>query len=358
MLRPIGTRGGARARLLVAAGLVGMIAAVTGCGGGGALHRAPQAAYPEQEYLVAVGSSVTSQAEADARARSALAAQIRSSIDATLRTESRATLSEGRIQESATTVQQLEQSAGFSHGELIRLDAASGGWRDGQYRAVAYLSRREAGEVLRRQSANHAAEFARRAAAVDAVGSGDLPGFAAAYGEARESWVALQQTARELRAVTGRDPADLAADNARWDALQRRRQAMFAEVRVALQLREPRPAGDRLDRQYLRQALITALTDLGLTVRGDSCADADYVVDLQPRLRYQGVVGVVCSLELAGVLRECTSGNAWDLHLTHPTWTGEGRNAYVARNQAAGSVTPATLTPPLLAALATSLPVR
>jgi len=340
-------------------GLLLLLGALPGCGGAPGVHQRPQTAYPPEQYLVAVGTSDRSQAEAEARARAAVAAQVRSSLTSRTTTQSQSVWSDDQERLSAEAVQRLDQQAAFSRAELIRIDQDSRRQQDGTWYAVAYLPRREASEALRRDYEAAASELARRADAVQAVPPGDLPGFAAAYGEAQESWLALERSARELRAVTGGWPASLARDQAAWDAVQARRQALFADIRVALRLQEPRPAGDLLDREYLRHALIAALTDLGVSVRGDGCEDdVAYVLDLQPRLRYQGVVGVVCRLELAGALRECATGDGWDLHLSDPVWTGEGANTYAARTQAAAAVTAATLRPRLVAALAASLPVR
>ncbi len=334
-----------------------LLSPVLGCGGGAGLPPL-ESAYPQDRYLVGEGTSPNSQAEAEARARSAVAAQIHASLVARTTSATESIWQDGAERYTAATAQRLDQVAAFSRAELIRLDPRSLVRRDGVYRAVAYLPREEASQALRQDYQRSAAEFARRAAAVAGVPADDLPGFAAAYAEARESWQALQRQARELRAVAGAAPADLAREIARWDALQARRQELFGELRVALALQPPRPARDRLDEQYLRQALTAALQDLGLTVRGTSCEDAAYVIDLQPRLHYQGVVGVVCRLELAGLLRECATAHTWDLHLMDPAWTGEGANAHAARNRAAARVTPVTLAPHLLSALAACLPVR
>lgn len=330
---------------------------VIGCGGGAGTPPL-RSAYPPERYLVAEGSSPGSQAEAEARARAAIAAQIRASLVSRTTSASESVWQDGVERHTAAMSQQLEQEAAFSRAELIRIDPRSLVQRDGVFHAVAYLPREEAARALRQDLQRLTAEFQRRAVAADAVPGDDLPGFAAAYGEARESWLALQRSARELRAVSGSQTPGLDGEVGRWDALQARRQERFAAIRVALALQPPRPARDRLDEQYLRQALTMALQDLGLTVRGDSCSDAAYLLDLQPRLDYRGVVGVVCRLELAGQLRECATGDAWDLHLTDPAWSGEGANAHAARNEAAAGVTPGTLTPHLLTALAACLPVR
>ena len=61
--------------------------------------------------------------------------------------------------------------------------------------------------MKRRTRTAAAAALARQAGAVDAVPPGDLPGFAAAYSEASESWTELHQRAMELWAVTGNPPA-------------------------------------------------------------------------------------------------------------------------------------------------------
>ena len=125
-----------------------------------------------------------------------------------------------------------------------------------------------------------------------------------------------------------------------------------------------RRAADALKAQsqgQLTQALslfTEALTDLGLTIRGDDCEAGDFLVELQPRLHYQGVIGVVCRLDFAGRLVECASGDSWNLHLQDDRFVGEGSNTYTARKGAEAEVSAAVLAPLLAGALEESLPVR
>jgi hypothetical protein len=351
-------RGGVVGRRAVAVlGVLLVAGLLAGCGGSASTGQPAWRADPGA-HLVASGASPRSQGEADRRARAAVAAQVRASLAARLRSEATTRWQDGQERTDGTVVQQLEQEVGFTRAELIRIDPDSRRFDDGQYHAVAYLAREDATRALASDYRRHAAEFARRAEVVRSTAPEDLPGFAAAWSEARQSWQALRRCARELQAVSGEAPADLDAQLARWDGLLAVRQERFAGLRVALDLGPSIPPRDRIDAAALRQTLVRSLTDLGLTVRGTGCGDAAYLVDLQPRLRYQGVVGVVCRLELTGAVRECATGDRWDLHLTHPRWVGEGATAHAARHQAAGAVTAATLTPRLAQALATSLPVR
>ena len=342
----------------VLTGAMGLLT-LAGCGSsGGGVHKSPQTVYPEEQYLVAVGSSVESMEDAEHRARQAIAAQIRSSLESQLDSRVESAVSGGQESYSAVVSQTMQQQTAFSHAELIHIDMESRRERDGSYEVVAYLPRRESGQVLRRDYDAASSALVRHADAVDAVPRGDLPAFAAAYSEARESWTELHQRAMELWAVTGRPPSNLAQDQGRWDAVERRRFDFMEGIRVAFTLLEPRPAGDRLDDAYLRQEFNEALTDLGLTLRGDDCESGYYLVELQPRLHYQGVIGVVCRLDFAGRLVECETGDSWNLHLQDERFVGEGSNTYAARKGAEAAVTAATLAPLLGGALDESLPVR
>jgi hypothetical protein len=329
-----------------------------GCAGGGGAQQAPRTAYPEDQYLVAVGTSPQSMEDAENRARQAVAAQIRSTLESQIDTRLESEITGGVEDLRATTTQTMQQQVAFSHAELIRIDLDSRRERGGTYEVVAYLPRREAAQVLRRDYDAAAAALARQGAAVENVPPGDLPGFAAAYGQARRSWTELLQRARELWAITGRPPAGLSREQARWDALEERRLEVLDGVRVAFALLEPRPAGDRLDEAFLSQQFHDALTDLGLVIRGQDCGDADFLVEMQPRLHYQGVIGVVCRLDFAGRLVECASGDSWNLLLEDERFKGEGSNTYAARKGAEAAAVAAVLAPLLLDALDESLPVR
>jgi len=349
-------------RLVATAAVVvataGMLA-LSGCGGsGGEVHSAPQKVYPDDQYLVAVGTSTESMEDAENRARQAIAAQVRSTLDSQIDTRVNSEIADGFETYTASTSQTMQQQATFSHAELIKVDLESRRERDGVYEVVAYLPRRESGRVLRRDYDAAATALVRQADAVDAVPSGDLPTFAAAYSEANESWTELHQRAMELWAVTGNPPASFRQDQDRWDAVERRRMDFLEGVKVSFSLLDVRPAGDNLDDAYLRQEFGEALTDLGLTIRGDHCGAGDYLVELQPRLHYQGVIGVVCRLDFAGRLVECESGHSWNLHVQDEDFVGEGSNTYAARKGAEAAVNADVLAPLLAEALEESLPVR
>jgi hypothetical protein len=329
-----------------------------GCGGGGGVHQSPQTVYPEQQYLVAVGTSPLSMQDAENRARHAVAAQIRSSLESRIDTRIESQITGGVEDLRSSTRQDLQQEVGFSRAELIRIDLDSRRERDGRYEVVAYLPRREAAQALRRDYDAAAAALQRQAGALDAVPRGDLPGFAAAYAVARRSWADLSRCSRELWAITGQAPAGFGQEQARWHRVEERRLAVLDGVRVAFALREPRPAGDRLDAAFLEQQFRDALTGMGLTLRGRDCDGGDYLVELQPRLHYQGVIGVVCRLDFAGRLVECATGDAWNLHLEDERFTGEGSNTYAARKGAEAAATAEVLAPLLAEALEESLPVR
>jgi hypothetical protein len=322
------------------------------------VHTAPQTVYPDHTHLVATGTSTESMEDAENRARSAIAAQIRSSLQSQTVTSIGSENRDGFETYLASTNQRIQQYAAFSHAELIHIDLDSRREQDGTYHVVAYLPRREAGQVLYRDYDRAATALTRSTAAVDAVPSGDLPAFAAAYGEARESYDELHQRAMELWAVSGQPPANLPQDQARWDVVEMRRQELVGDLRLSFKLLPVRPAGDRLDEAYLHQEFVQALTDLGLTVRGDECGDGDFLLELQPRLHYKGVIGVVCRLDFAGRLVECLSGDAWNVHLEDPDFVGEGANAYTARNGALDQVDHASLAPLLIDALGANLPVN
>ena len=344
-------------RSLTAAAVLVAAVVMSGCNSAPAVQTAPQATYPEAMYLVATGTSPDSFEDAENRARTAIAAQIRSTLASQTTSDIRSDNVDGLESYESSTQQTMRQDTAFSHAELIHVDLASRREKGGNFHVVAYLKRSEAGPVLMRDYEAASAALRRDAGTVDAVAAGDLPGFAAAFGEARESWLLLSQRARELRAVAGRRPATFTQDRRRWDGIMARREQAMQDLRLSFDLLPVIPEGDRLDASYLTQTFTTVLTDLGLSVRGHACGEGEYLLELQPRLHYQGVIGVVCRLDFAGRLVECASGDSWDLQLEHDSFTGEGANTYKARYGAMEAVTVESVTPLLIEALRAMLPV-
>jgi len=333
-------------------------ASLAGCGGQPAVRTDPLTAYPPDQYLVAEGVSPVGFAEAEQRARSAVAAQIRSTLTSELVSSSRMSVDDEAARYASETDQLVRQDIAFSRAELIRIDPQSRRQIGQEYLVVAVLSRGEANQALRRDFQAAASALNRAADRALAVPAGDLPGLAAAHGEARRSWDVLLQRALELRAITGRYPAGFSDAEARWEALLDRRADQLGGVRLAFDLLPTALAEDRLDTAYLRQQFLRALSDLGLTVRGQTCDQSDYLLELQPRVHYRGLVGVVCRLEFTGHLRECASGHAWDLHLASPELSGEGSSTLRARNAAVAAVSAEILLPLLVAAMAATLPLQ
>jgi hypothetical protein len=358
------SRPSSRFRLTAAATAHVAVAAVmcmglAACGGPGrGVSDLAEDRWPAHAYLVAEGSSPNSREEAELRAREAVAAQIRSSLESNL--ESRTSSSSDGARESYESEirQFISQAVSFSHAELIRADPASRRHDDGVYHVLAYLPRMESARVLRRDYDAAAAALQRHADAVDAVPAGDLPAFAAAYGEAREQWLAVERSAMELWAVAGSPPAGFRQDQARWDAVQDRRLQLLSGVPMAFRLLDARPAGDTIDAVRLRQEFLEALTEAGLSIRGDRCDGGGYLIEFQPRLHYQGVIGVICRLDFAGRLVDCASGHAWELHVEDEAFLGEGANTWAARKGAADRVTADALAPLLMDALGSSLPLN
>ncbi len=287
-----------------------------------------------------------------------MAAQVRSSTEAETQTEVSSVYDGQQEAYQASTSLQMRQDVSFSHAELIRVHLDSRREKDGQYHAVAYLRRPDAARVLHQDYEAASANLTRAYGGVQAVEADDLPGFAAAFGEARENFLQVNQRVMEIHAITGTRPARYRQDLERWNDLQNHRQERLDDLRLSLRLLPAIPAGDKLDMAHLQQEFIQSLSDLGLTVRGDECGDGEYLLELQPRLHYQGVIGVVCRLDFAGRLMECATGDTWELLLEDPGFVGEGANAFTARHLAEDQVTQESLAPLLIDALADNLPVH
>ncbi len=353
-------RDAAALRAAASLGVMLLSLAAGGCAGGDGSPAVATAVdqWPDDRYVTASATSTASFEDAEMRARQAVAARIRSTLESELRSRSETRIDAAGERSETVTNRFLSQQVAFSHAELIRVDHQSRREDDGVYHVVAYLPRQDAGRILRRDYDAAAAAMQRHADALEAVPPGDLPGFAAAYGETRRQWQAVHRSAMELWVIAGNPPVSFRQDQARWNAVEDRRLELIAGVPMAFSLLEPRPAGDTLDAARLRQEFLEALTEAGLSIRGDRCDGDGYLIEFQPRLHYRGVIGVICRLDFAGRLIDCATGDAWDLHLEDEAFLGEGANTWAARKGAADRVTADALAPLLIEALGSSLPLN
>lgn len=335
-----------------------LCASILGCGGPTGIYTDVTTQYPPELYIMYVGISEVSLAEAENRACAGVAAQVRSSLESELEAVARSVTLDGKTSDTQATTQRIAIRAEFERAELIHVDRERSEVRGGTYQAVAFLSRREAEQVFDGDYAMASAALRSRASGLDAVSEGDVPGFASVYWAAREAFDEVARAEAEYRAVTGRSQAEFAQDRDLWWRIQQRRQTVLDGLRVGLRMREPRIADDRLDEARLVQIFSLALANLGLSVRGQSCGEAEYLLDLQPDVKYQGIIGIVCRLSFTGQLIECGGGETWELHLDSDAFTGDGSHESTARREAEMAVTEATLAPLLAAALCRVLPVE
>lgn len=314
--------------------------------------------YPDELYLTGVGVSGESQEEAENRARAAVAARVRSSLESEIEAVAKSVTVDGRTTDAQATMQRIKIQAEFKHGELIHVDRESWGMRDDGYQAVAYLSRREAGRVLEGDYAMASAALQRGANSLEAVGEADVPAFTSGFQAAHEAFVDLARSEAEYRAIVGVSQRGYALDRELWLRLQQRRQSLLDGLRVGLSLRLPAIQDDTVDVTRLAHVFDQALEDLGLNTRGQSCEEVEYWLDLHPVVTYQGIIGIVCRLSFTGQLRECRGGGIWELHLVGTGFTGNGTSEYAARRAAEQTVTAVALAPILAEALHHVLPVE
>lgn len=332
-------------------------ASQTGCGGAGAVRNLGLQ-FPEAEFMVATATSPVAADQAEARARAALAAQIRSRIRTVMVDEFREESRDGDSTTSSTTQRDIVQEAAFDRMELIRLDEASRRHANGLHHATVYLSRAEARTVLGADYSAAAARLAREAPPLAGIADDDLPGFAARYAMVRQAYAEVEARAMEIRAIGGSLPAGFFATRDLWFAAEVERSRRMEHLRLAVTVSPPVPAGDPIDRGALRQDLVEALGAAGLSIRGASCTEAPYLLVVQPRLTHQGMLGVVTRLNLMGYLQDCGTGDRWEIDLTDDAWTSEAPRADDAVRKVQKRVDARTLRRHLVEALSDHLPLR
>lgn len=346
-------------RTLAIAAVVALLglSVLLGCGGS-AMRQDPGLRFPEAEFMVATATSAETQDQAEARARAALAAQIRSRIRTVMVNEFREVALDGVSSTTSSTRRDIVQEAAFDRMELIRLDEDSRRHADGLYHATVSLSRAEARTVLGTDYSAATARLAREAAPLAGVPDHDLPGFAARYASVRQAYALVEARAMELRAITGALPAGFFTTRDLWFAAEAERLRRLEYLRLAVTVSPPVPAGDPIDRGALRQDLVEALVAAGVSVRGVACAEASYLLVVQPRLTHRGMLGVVTRLSLMGYLQDCGTGDRWEIDLADDAWVSEAPRAEEAVRKVQRRVDATALRRHLVEALGDHLPLR
>ena len=326
----------ARALCSVLPGLAWGCAAGLAPGGGGL----PAARFPEAAYVVAEGVSDAGFAEAEARARAGVAAQVSSELSAVLTTTARSSTLAGVHRESETLESAIVSRTTFAHAELIRLDARARRRQHGRYHALAYVARAELAAPIAHEYDARAAAFRVLAAAALAA---DAPaaGWPALRARADSAFAALEPLAAAWRAVMRDERAGATDDRALAGALAAAHAARWAACVLELEVR-----GEPAVRAPLAAAATRALADLGLDVRTSGGTPGAWRLTLEPQLACTpGALGPVCRLTLRGTLREPARAEVVAaLALADPQdAVADVRDAARARDQLFARLTPGVL---------------
>ncbi len=282
--------------------------------------------YPPSSYLTAVGQSGRSMAEAEARARAAVAEQIRSEIRSVAASFEQELRVGSAVGSSGAVSLRVEVRSEFSRAELLRVDPKLSARHDGQYLAFAYGSRRELSAALGEAYETAAVPFRR--AVAEAERAPELLAFVAAYRTALRTHPG--PLGLELAAVAGGSPAAVKLDLERLRALLELRSARLAAVQVAVQVAARADGrageGDASPPEasgHLEGLLARALVRLGVVASPGACAAGlALTVEASPRCG-QGSFGHRCQLGLLADLRPCGGATPWArADLSDPSFAG------------------------------------
>ena len=283
-------------------------------------HLVDPVAYPHvdcdpQNHFWAIGTDPTSREKAVETARSNVAAQVSSQIDAIV--ESRNTVivtSDQKTTRKATQQSRaMRQRSSFSHAELMKLIPPVVR-SDGVYRALVCLNRADAANAVR---SSIEVRFARAQRdlkeALQAAAVSDRRKFVAAWQEALRAAPELQESMAQLRALRGTAAPDELEYQSDLRKLSEASAQMRATTRVFI-LFEANTLPEELQSK-VPQALRDALLGLGLqgsVTTKDPCASErdDIVLRIVPQQSCRwGRLGHTCRLLLPTDVESCAQTN-------------------------------------------------
>lgn len=255
--------------------------------------------YPAPRYLVAEGVSESGFAEAEFRARAAVAAQMSSQLSAVLTSTARSS-TQGRVHiESEQLESAITTRTTFTHAELIRLDANSRRMQKGRYFVLAWLDRAELAGPLERDYESRATAF-RTLAAVLLAPDSPAAGWVALQARADSAFAGLQAVARAVGAITQAEHAPLRGDRVLVERIESTRRARLQGTPVVLEW-----TGEPDVRAMWAAPAVEALGALGVRT-SERCIPGSLRLVLSPDVRCEpGALGPVCRLVLPGTLSRC-----------------------------------------------------
>jgi len=261
--------------------------------------------YPEARYILGSGMSADSRAEAEEQARFTVMRQVQSSLKGEIDRFLEATSIDGNESVRQRIAISISAASDFEHGEMIRIVPELCAYSPQRWYAFAVLSRNRILTALAEEYRLEAIPF-RRAAASALVMHSDLSAFTAAYRKTEDSFVDLAAKAYEIRAVVGRYHEPFTQDLAQFRRVAEMRETVLMSLGIAVHIE----AAEGISREAVSNAVIGALSSMGLATNIGGCSDRRYQLHFRPRLQWEKakVTRFQCSLALSGRLIDCRSG--------------------------------------------------
>ena len=315
-----------------------------------------QAKYPPGQYLAAVATSAISVDDARAKARSAVAAQIRSQIRSSAQTMIEKVAVQGAASVSGRQIQNIIENAEFSHAEQIRIDEAFTGRAGAEWRAVAFIHGPSVIPVLVQEYEQAAAQF--RAASQAAMSDPSLAGFAAAYRACKAYMGVMSAKVAEMQALARAPYPAFDNDSGWWRAVLGRRAELVSRFQVCLQFHTELDAGHVA---VFSSYVTGALSQMGIASMAgvEGCGGGTILrVDCQINCK-QGHLGPMCQLDMNGTLVNAATGERLAEVPFGDMFKGaHGNDPEKAKKKACDAVTQDKVRAALERSFATVLPVE
>jgi len=231
--------------------------------------------YPEQAFYVYRAISRVSPLDAEQTAKAAVAAQVSSTLQASLVSMKASTCAQQECRTIHEAIQTISSQTTFDKAEMIRIDGRLSSTAVGEYVAVAYLSRQELAASVGQEFEEIAASFLPATTRI--LNASSVVDFSAGYRAARELMVQLTGTAVRYESVVGIPVKGWGEARQLWQLVMERRTEWLAELKVQITVDAKAAV-----RARIQSAFTTAFSDLGVVVESAGPCTDSYTLAVIP----------------------------------------------------------------------------
>ena len=295
----------------------------------------PHLRFPDSEYITAWGISHISSVEAENDAKAQVSAQIASRIEAVTESVATATMRNEQSIDTEDLSSTIRVRTEFERAELIRIDRRAPGMQDGRYRAFAYLDRAEYVQILEAEYAADAVIFRENAGRLPTL-TRNLAAYTIAYRKLRPAFINMAPVACRIQAAAREPYTPFLEDQSSMTQAEADRGALLRDLRVAVKINPAENLAGNADPNSMPKpdlncdaiggTLRTVLSTAGIGTLGTECSEGGLLLELTPYLKWDRIMGLICSLRLGGSLSTCDGAVLTEISITDKRLRASGND--------------------------------